>query len=208
MKKHSIWIADLTHTGRGISAATFPLGVSYVFSYAKKELGKEFNFRLFKFPSHLAEALGKETPALLCFSNYSWNFELAYKFAFLAKQHNKNVIIVFGGPNFPSDQYEKLEYLKKRGAIDFYTEQEGEIGFVDLVQSLASYNFNINELKKDGKKILNTTYMYNDQLVTGPIERIKDINVIPSPYLTGALDEFFNLPLIPMLYFLYRWTGY
>ena len=199
MKKHNIWIADLTHTTQGISAATFPLGVSFVFSYAKKELGKEFNFRLFKFPSHLAEALRNESPALLCFSNYSWNFELAYKFAFLAKQHNKNVITIFGGPNFPTDQYEKLEFLKKRPAIDFYTEQEGEIGFVDVVQSLVSYNFNLNKLKKHGKNILNTSYIYGDQLITGQTERIKDINVIPSPYLTGALDEFFNLPLIPMI---------
>ena len=99
MKKHDIWISDLTHTTQGISAATFHLGVSFVFSYAKKKLGKEFNFRLYKFPSHLAKALCNKSPTLLCFSNYSWNFELAYKFAFLAKQHNKNIITIFGGPN-------------------------------------------------------------------------------------------------------------
>ena len=45
--KHSIWFADLTHTAQGISAATFPLGVSYVYSYAKKSLEKEFDFKFF-----------------------------------------------------------------------------------------------------------------------------------------------------------------
>ena len=61
------------------------LGVSFVYSYSKKMLGKEFNFELFKFPSHLAEALNKEFPTVLCFSNYSWNFELANKFASVVK---------------------------------------------------------------------------------------------------------------------------
>ena len=42
--RRNIWFADLTHTAQGISAATFPLGVSYVYSYAKKSLGKEFDF--------------------------------------------------------------------------------------------------------------------------------------------------------------------
>jgi len=85
MKKYEIWIADLSHTAAGIIAATFPLGASYVFSYAKKELGSEFDFRLFKFPEHLVEALRDQSPMMLCFSNYSWNFEIGYKFASLVK---------------------------------------------------------------------------------------------------------------------------
>ena len=32
MKKQDIWISDLSHTAAGISAATFPLGASFVFS--------------------------------------------------------------------------------------------------------------------------------------------------------------------------------
>ena len=31
------------------------------------------------------------------------------------------------------------------------------------------------------------------------LERIKDLDEVPSPYLTGALDKFFNLPLVPMV---------
>jgi hypothetical protein len=64
MKKISVWLSDLTHTAQGISAATFPLGVSFVYSYSKKMLGDEFDFELFKFPSHLAEALNNSH--LLC----------------------------------------------------------------------------------------------------------------------------------------------
>ena len=62
MVKPRIWFADLTHTAQGISAATFPLGISYVLSYAKAQLGSDFDFRLFKFPSHLEQGLREESP--------------------------------------------------------------------------------------------------------------------------------------------------
>ena len=106
--KPNIWISDLTHTAQGITAATFPLGAGCVFSYAKEQIGKEFAFKLFKFPSHLNEALSKQSPKMLCFSNFKWNFELSYKFASLAKERDPSIIIVFGGPNFPVDTNEKI----------------------------------------------------------------------------------------------------
>ena len=197
-KKLDIWICDLTHTEQGIVSRTFPLGASCVFTYAKKELGNEFNFRLFKFPSNLNEALRKKSPVMLCFSNYKWNFELSYKFATLAKQRDPNLITVWGGPNFPVDVNEKVEFLRNWSTIDFSIELEGELGFVDLVKKLSEYNFNIQTLKKNSKKIINTCYLNKDHLVSGPIDRIKNVNVIPSPYLNGNMDEFFEQPLIPL----------
>ena len=46
--------------------------------------------------------------------------------------------------------------------------------------------------------LINTCYLNEDHLISGKIERIKDVNVIPSPYLSGAMDEFFDQPLIPL----------
>ena len=197
--KKEIWISDLTHTQQGNSSWTFPLGASFVFSYAKQIYGKEFNFRLFKFPKDLSDALKEKSPSMLCFSNYSWNFELGYRFAFLAKQRDQNLVTVFGGPNFPTEDSEKINFFKSRPAIDFNVELEGELAFVDLIKNLLENSFDVNLLKNKNKKVLNTCYLHNNNLITGTIERIKDINIIPSPYLTGALDDFFNHPLIPLL---------
>ena len=196
--KPNIWISDLTHTEQGIVSRTFPLGAGCVYSYAKKQLGTQFNFKLFKFPSKLNEELLKESPKMLCFSNYKWNFELSYKFAELAKERDRNVITVWGGPNFPIDKSEKVDFLKKWPAIDFVIELEGELGFVDLIKSLSDYNFEATKLKNNCKKIINTCYINESTLISGPIDRIKDVNVIPSPYLSGDLDEFFDQPLIPL----------
>ena len=46
-KKHDIWISDLTHTAQGIVSRTFPLGAACVFTYGKKQLGSDFNLKLF-----------------------------------------------------------------------------------------------------------------------------------------------------------------
>jgi radical SAM superfamily enzyme YgiQ (UPF0313 family) len=194
-----IFFADLTHTVQGISAATFPLGVSFVMSYAKKELGSDFDLRLFKFPERLQEELQRSRPTMLCLSNYSWNRELSYKIASLAKERYPSLVVVFGGPNFPMDQAEKAETLRTRPAIDFYVELEGEKGFLALAHELGNYGFDAARLKAAGGKILNTAYWNGEALVCGREERIGDLEEIPSPYLSGLLDEFFAYPLVPMI---------
>src|SRR3989344_2043335 len=130
--KRKIYFADLTHSAQGISAPTFPLGISFVVSYAKKQLGSDaYDFRLFKFSSDLNRSLKQDFPDVICFSNYSWNKELAYTFARLLKQANPDIITVFGGPNFPIIDNERLIFLKDYPDIDFYIQLEGEMGFVD-----------------------------------------------------------------------------
>ena len=197
--KKSIFISDLTHTQNGIMAATFPLGASCVYAYAKKELANEFNFKLFKFPLKLNESLIETSPAVMGFSNFEWNLELSYKFAILAKARDSKVATVMGGPNFPIDDEEKVKFFKNRPALDFVVELEGELAFVDLIKKLSDYNFDIKALKKNEEKITNTCYVNEGHLVSGSISRIQNINVIPSPYLTGAMDEFFDHPLVPIM---------
>lgn len=197
--KPKAYFADITHTAQGISAATFPLGVSYVLAYAKSVFQSELDFSLYKYPDHLCSAIQAEAPKLLCFSSYSWNRELSYKIASLAKKRDPNIIVIFGGPNFPTDEEEKHDLMARRPAIDFYVELEGEMGFQDLVEKLLSRGFDAERLKASGEPVKNTYYLSGDKGITGPMARILDVNVIPSPYLSGLMDPFFDLPLVPML---------
>ncbi len=197
--KKKIYFADLTHTGKGIHASTFPLGMSFVATYAKEHLADDFEIEIFKFPENLAKALVENPPDILSMSNYSWNFELGYKFSSLAKEKNPNTVVVFGGPNFPVLSSERKIFLQNRKVIDFYIQNEGEIGFVELVKAIQRNDFDINQLKNNRESILNCVYLVEDGLVEGEFKRILDPNVIPSPYLTGMLDKFFELPLVPML---------
>ena len=135
MKNH-IFLADLTHTQRGIQALTFPLGTAFVAAYAKHVLGDAFEFQLFKYPEALSDAVHERGPRVLALSNYSWNLELGYKLATWAKRRHPGLVVVMGGPNFPVSQVEKLQFLKKRSAVDVYVEGEGEQGFAELLRRL------------------------------------------------------------------------
>ena len=197
--KKKVYSADLTHTGNGTMALTFPLGTAYVVSYAKKILGEDFIFRLFKYQDRLSKAILKDPPDILALSNYCWNIELGYTLINWAKSINPNLIVILGGPNFPTEVFEKKAFFKNRPLVDFYIESEGEIGFVKILEKLKEYDFNTEVLKKAQENIINCSYLNGDNLVQAKIERIKDVNILPSPYLDGTLDEFFELPLIPML---------
>jgi hypothetical protein len=85
----SAYFADLTHTAQGMNAKTFPLGIGCVVAYAQQEIGDFLTTKLFKLPKDLDKALSARIPDVLCLSNYSWNFRLAYKFAQLAKEKTR-----------------------------------------------------------------------------------------------------------------------
>jgi radical SAM superfamily enzyme YgiQ (UPF0313 family) len=197
--KPALFFADLTHTAQGISASTFPLGVSYVMSYARQQLGDDFEMQLFKMPHDLERACRDRRPLILACSNYSWNLELTLTLARLAKKQDPSLIVILGGPNFPTEPIEQQEFLEQRPEIDFYVQLEGELAFVDLVQKLSRYSFNVASFKAAGELVVNTAYVREGQIVVGPIQRIRDVNAIPSPYLTGILDPFFEMPLVPMI---------
>lgn len=199
MKKKKVYLADLTHTGNGIAALTFPLGTAYVASYAQMMLGDDFEFKLFKFPEQLAKTMIDDPPYLLACSNYSWNLELTHKLHAWAKRRNPKLVSVLGGPNFPVEAQEKSEFLKTRSEIDFYIENEGEVGFVELLIRLRYYDLDASKLKNHGDTITNCSYLAGESLISGDVRRISDINIIPSPYLNGIMDEFFEYPLTPML---------
>ena len=192
MKKCKIYFADLTHTARGISVPTFPLGTSLTASYTKKELGSEVDVTLFKFPEALHEAILDSPPDILCLSSYSWCFELGYKLGSLAKNRNPGMILVFGGPNFPIEETEKTSFLQRYNAIDFFIELEGELGLVGLINHLLDHSLDSGCLRASGKILNNLNYVWEGKLFNGPPVRVSDPNIIPSPYLEGLMDEFFE----------------
>ena len=148
MSRTTVFLADLTHTALGISALSFPLGTAFVASYAQSILGDKFAFQLFKYPEDCADAVLAHTPRVIGFSNYAWNIELSYKLASWIKQHSPETIVVFGGPNFPIAASEQATFLERRPNIDFYIQNEGEIGFVELLRLLDQHDFDINSLHR------------------------------------------------------------
>jgi len=193
--------ADLTHTGKVVDANYAPLSVGYIAAYAKTQLGGELDPVLFKYPASFATYLKTDAPQIACFSNYMWNERLQSEFARRLKARHPNAITVFGGPNYPTEQHVQRRFLESRPDIDFYIDGEGEIGFVSLFKALADVGFDLQKLKASGTSVPNVHYLSGDQFVCSPLApRILDLDAqLPSPYLMGLLDEFFDTTLHPLV---------
>ncbi len=198
--KTLVAFADLTYTEKGISSNAFPYAASVVSSYAKKKLGDSIDIEIFKYPVDFKNYLEKNEPNIVCFTNYSWTMSISYEFATKIKNKYPNSTIIFGGPNYPNEADTQKRFLETYPIIDFYVKGEGELAFVNLFEKLKEFNFDNQKLKALKSKIGNCHYVFNKELYVGDnLERVKELDDIPSPYLTGMMDKFFDKYLVPTI---------
>ena len=202
MAKLKIYLADLTYSTVVIANDVFPLNVGLIASYTLNKFKKYVDISLFKHIDELEKAVIESPPDILGLSNYCWNERIGYDIFKIAKDSNPNILTVSGGPNFPRDITSQQSFMSNHPEIMFYVPIEGEIGFSNIVErmlSVYSKGKNIEYIfekpiegcisrKKDG------TLQY-----LSPIDRIRNLDEIPSPYTTGLLDRFFDSELNPMI---------
>jgi len=200
MSTIKIWLCDLSYTQQLISSDAMPAAIGEIATYCESHITPSPIIRLFKYPEKLIKALGTEQPQVIGFSNYMWNLELSYGFANTIKTKFPQIVVVMGGPNFPLLQEHQESFLRLRPAIDYYIEKEGELAFCNLIQILIKHEFDIEHVK--GMGLGNVRAITEDgKLCTGPVlERLSDLSEIPSPYLSGNLNDFFDGKLMPILH--------
>jgi radical SAM superfamily enzyme YgiQ (UPF0313 family) len=194
-----IYLADLTHTGVTVATESFPLNIGLVTAYAKKYLGDAIDVRLFKYPEKLIDALKERTPDILGCSNYVWNSNLSEWMLGYAKRLDPAVVTIQGGTNYPFSQSGQLEFLRTHPNTDFHVYYEGEAAFLQFLQRYLAVRSlaGMKEAPIEGCQFLSPK---DGSLVWGPPPaRIKELDEIPSPYITGLLDEFFDGKLTPMV---------
>ena len=199
MKKIRILICDITHAhGKIFGANTTPLGIGMIGSYLKHRFGSKVKLRLCKFPDRAVELIKQERYHIVGFSNYSWNLNLSYRIATLLKSLYPDTIVCFGGPNYPEETEGQIQFLKEQKAIDFYIYKEGEAAFGELIQALIDNDWDIKKTK--GKEHPGCHFLYEGNFIMGKtLPRILDLDSVPSPYITGLLDEFFDKGLITLV---------
>lgn len=194
-----ILICDLTHTGAKIATENIPLGAGFIFAYTKKVFGDSVDIYLVKYPEELDSLLLEQRPDIVAFANYVWNNDLNEHYCRRIKSIDGNILTVKGGPNFPVHEVEQIAYLDRYRATDAYIEHEGEIAFVNLVRAYMERGTEWNNAPIDGVRFLGRTDP--PSLVSGnPLQRIKNLTeMVPSPYLEGHLDKFFDGKLTPVI---------
>ena len=136
MKSLKVYLCDLTHESVILVSDTIPVNIGFVGSYAKKIHGDLIDISLFKYPEDAIKTIKKEPPDVLALSNYSWNSLLSERVAEIAIQINPKVVTVQGGPNFPHEPKQQLEFLKKRPNTNLHIMFEGEASFSNILDRI------------------------------------------------------------------------
>jgi len=204
-KKLKIYLCDLTYDTIILVSDTIPINIGFVGSYIKKKFGDEIDLSLYKYPKTVIAEIKKNPPDIIALSNYSWNSNLSEYVASIAKKYNSNLITIQGGTNFPHEPHLQKVFLENRPFTDIYTILEGERSCANVVQKVLEFNGDRKKIFEkpidgcvfihpDSRKNRETVFMKGKYL-----DRIKDLDEIPSPYLNGMLDKFFDGRLTPFI---------
>ena len=194
-----VYLADLRYFYSGVLANDcMPLGVAGMKAVMDRDL-PEIDSRLFVYPEKLWTALLEDTPDVLMLSNYMWCEALSFHFASLFKRVKPDGLVVMGGPNIPIEEARQKRYLAEHQQIDLYVLGEGDFLAAEVVRHYLDAGKDLNRFRE--RSIPSCAYRRPDGSIHHEKmwDRKNEIDEIPSPWLTGIQDEFFDGRLAPLM---------
>jgi radical SAM superfamily enzyme YgiQ (UPF0313 family) len=186
--KKRIWIAQ-----QGVWDArleSMPLAAGYLKAYACADprINAECDIRIFSLSGgdttlKIVEKLFfRDIPDVVCFSVLGWNYDNFKKVAETFKQYNPNGWVIFGG-NHVARQGHRV--FAESPHVDIVVNGEGEATFHDILAAFVA-GASRNELHK----VEGVSFRAAGGKVTTTSERarISDLDEIPSPILSGAIQ--------------------
>tara|TARA_X000000950_G_scaffold289310_1_gene411823 strand:- start:2769 stop:4877 length:2109 start_codon:yes stop_codon:yes gene_type:complete len=223
MKKLKIILSDPRHSTVGLHSNYVPIGIGYIASYLYYKFpNDQLEIKLTTEINETLELIENWQPDIIGCSNYVWNAKASNFICEFAKKINKNILCILGGPEFPAgtgqrkiennhldNTYDKcLKYLKFRPCVDYFVYTDGEVAFIEILNTYLKNQRSIKVMKQLDKPIDGCASLSKDKsklLIGGYVDRIgmfgsikeNGRDIIPSPYTTGLLDKFLNGKFIP-----------
>lgn len=197
--KPLIYLADLRYNYAGVLANDcMPLGIAYMKAVMDRDL-PEVDSRLFVYPEKLDAEIAAKPPDIIMLSNYMWCESLSFHFAKLAKAMNPDMLVVMGGPNIPLESSRQIAYMEAHPEIDAYVLGEGDFLAAEVVRRFLDARGNVARFGDNGMPSAIVRRSDGSLHMETIWERHKEIDEIPSPWLSGIQDEFFDGRLAPLV---------
>lgn len=199
-----IFLGDLVHSWEKISVWTMPLNIGYVATFVRKHLGPDVDIRLFKRPDIMIDAIREESPDVVGLSYYVWNANLNHLVMQIAKQSRVDTLTIGGGPNITSinaNEEGARRFFSCQPEVDLYCVNQGEKTFLEAINAFEAAGRNLRTLRRETVPgvMVNNLLQENSVQVGPSLDAIRDLDEIPSPYLEGLLDPFFDDHIIPII---------
>ena len=197
--KPLVYLADLRHNYAGsLSSDCMPLGIGYVKAVMDAAL-PEVESRMFAYPDQLLNAMRERPPDVLMCSNYVWNERMSLYCCEFAKSLNPGALTVLGGPNISLEPERQIAWMARQTAVDLYVLGEGDFVASEAVKHYLDTGKSVH--KMGYRDIPSCLYRRSDgTFVRQPMwNRHPGVDQIPSPFLSGIQDIFFDGKLAPMI---------
>lgn len=187
-----IALGDLRHNTIGRHSVCMPLGPSLLVSYLLKNVDRDdVDIHIYVDPYEILSDVKTWIPDVVGLSHYMWNSSLSRLVFGEIKKDYPHVACIGGGPNFPSDFRTRRQWMLEEVWMDFYIPYEAEIGFTNLIQGLLD-GVPIKKLMSNPPNGVVSINDFSQLISGGDIERVDDLDDIPSPYLSGVMDKWFE----------------
>jgi radical SAM superfamily enzyme YgiQ (UPF0313 family) len=195
-----VYLCDLRHKTITLTPDAMPLGIGFLAAYASKVMGSDLQVKLFAYPEHLIEALKHTRPDVLGMSNYCWNYALHCRMLRYAKGLYPDILTVMGGPNISLDPEGEEHRIRQTPCLDVYVLNEGEPALASLLTRYHDAGLQKSRLLREALPSAVFVDPKSGEMVRGAlVARLRQLDEIPSPYLTGLMDPFFDGAFSPMI---------
>ena len=197
-----IYIADLANELLEIDNKSIPIGIGFVASYCKKKFGQNVDVKIFRTFKPLWDQVQVAPPDVLGLGSYDWNYNLSLNTAKRIKEINPKCLVVLGGANAEIDPNDNKAMLEAHPQIDMIVYGDGEYPFANIVDRLLKHQGNTDPIAAvKAAPIDGVRTLVDGKIVMGAqADIVKELDEIPSPYLTGIFDTFLQNPqLMPIL---------
>jgi len=199
MRQPAVYIADPRHSFAGVLGSDcMPLGISYIKSVMDRDV-PEVRSQVFAYAAPLLELLAEAPPEILMSSNYVWNEQLSLSLLRRAKAINPRILTVMGGPNIHIEPARQVEWMRRHGYVDVYVLGEGDFLASEIAKLFldAGCSHERFVLKQPPSCLYRTP---DGEIVFSPMrKRHAQVDDIPSPWLAGIQDGFFDCKLAPII---------
>lgn len=190
VSRKKIWLAQqAVWRAKQGGRKSMPLAAGYLKSMveADEALASESDVRIFNFSGAdstlgvIKEMFLDELPDVVGFSILGWNYNLFGRVSETYRQLKPDGWVMWGGTH-AANQAERI--FGSFSSVDIVVNGEGELCFLDIMRAYIS-----GRSRHELDDIEGISFKMPDGRIktTNPRPRIMDLNIIPSPFLTGAM---------------------
>jgi radical SAM superfamily enzyme YgiQ (UPF0313 family) len=164
------------------------------YAYSDPEIRKNWDLKVLQYPlinyyvfeeklKEHADLIQKEQPDLLALSCYMWNIQYFHLLAQKLKENMQELKIIVGGPEISREYI--LQGKLDNFSVDYCISGEGEQTFFELLQNETQEFSDLSLIYGlSYRESLSDSFIVNDKRAA-----FKSLLQIPSPYLTGVVDD-------------------